>query len=420
MTIASVIVEVAFSAASTGTWLHLDDTERGLLDTGTLADDEVWIDVTSYVRSWSTQRGVSRTEGPVLRYEAGRATIVLRNEDRRFDPANLDGPYVSAGVTQVTPMRAVRVRATHGGTTYDIWRGYADSWTITYPNPSYSECVLQATDGLKVLQAYDRAATGAVGAGEDTGARVARILTSASWPASDRVLDTGDSTLQATTLEGSALTEIQLAVDSELGEFYMDKVGRATFRRRQAILEDTRSATSQAVFDDDGTDHRYAEVELEYDDDQLINAARITRVGGAEQSASDSASITSYLTHVVQRSDLIMETDAAAADWADWVVYQGKDPELRFSAININPRRDDDDLFPVVLAREIGDRITVNRRPPGGGDAITRDVFIRGIEHRGEPHRWHTRFALQSATRYQFLTLDSSSLGTLDSNALGF
>lgn len=422
MTFPTLTVEIGFvNGASTSTYLQLDDAARGKLGTGTLGPDVVWTDVTAYLRSVTCRRGVSRVDGPVLRYEAGGCTIELDDSDRRFDPDSLSGPYVSAGVTQVTPMRAVRVRATWSGVTYDVWRGFADSWQTTYYDPNLSVCTLQATDGAKVLSAYVRAAVASVGGSEDTGARVGRILDSAAWSSVDRVVATGDSTLQATTLNGSAWDEALLANDSEIGELYFDAAGRVVFRNRLALMQDSRSNTSQATFGDSGAELKYVGITPDYDDTALYNLARITRSGGAEQTSEDSSSIASYLTHVFERSDLLLETDGAAADWGSWVVSQAKDPERRFAQLVVDAHGDATNLFPQVLTREIGDRITVKRRPPGGGSVISRDVIIRGIAHDIDRSlTWRTTWQLQSASRLQFLTLDHASLGQLDANSLAF
>lgn len=421
MTLPALAVEVAFAGASTGSALHLDDAARGLLDTGTLAaDDSTWTDITAYVRSGSIKRGSNRVDSPILRYDAGTATITLDNSDRRFDPTNLSGPYVSGGASQVTAMRAVRIRATWAGTTYDLWRGFADSWDISW-DVNYSECILSATDAFKVLTGYDRAAVAGVGAGELTGARINRVLDSVNWGSTDRVIATGATTVQATTLEGDALAELQLVADTELGELYMDAAGRVVFRGRQAILTDTRSATAQATFGDGGgAELPHQELGLANDDTTLANRARVTRVGGAEQTTNDSTSQGVYMVRVFERSDLIMETDAEALNYAQWLLYVAKDPELRFDSLVFNPEKDNAALWPHALGRELGDRITVIRRPPGGG-TITRDGFIRGITHDFDPGRWRTTWALQSASKYgSFLTLDNSTLGVLDSNALAY
>lgn len=420
----TLIVEVGFSGPETGEYLHLDDEARGLLDTGILAPDSLWTDVTAWVSSVSTRRGATRADGPILRYEAGTATIVLRNEDRRFDPTWLAGPYVSGGVSQVEPMRAVRIRATWGGTTYPVWQGYADEWRVGYEGPTASEVVLTCSDAFAVFTSYDRGAVAAVGAGEDTGARIDRILDSIGWSATDRVIATGDSTVQETTLAANTLTELLLTADTELGEFYMDARGRAVFRNRLALFTDTRSATAQGVFGDagDGIELPYEDLVLSYDAQSIYNLVSIARTGGAAQTAEDAASRTAYLTRTYQRTDLLLETDAEALDYAGYLIHQVGQPELRVASMSLLPRRDGDLLWPQALGREIGDRVTAIRRPPGGGDPIERDVFVRGVEHEisDSGAQWRTKLVFQSATRLSFLVLDDPILGVLDENALAY
>jgi hypothetical protein len=426
MTLAAAIVEVGFTVgASTGTLLHLDDPARGKLDTATLAPDSTWTDITADVRSVETTRGATRVVGSVIRYEAGTATITLYDNSRNYDPSNLAGPYVSGGVTQVTPMRAVRIRALHNGTYYDLWRGFADSWVYDYPAPGQTVCVLKATDGFKVLGAFDRVAVAGVGASEDIGARISRVLTSAAWSATDRVIATGDSTAQITTLAGNALAECQTAADSEIGEFYMDPAGRAFFRNRTATMTDARSNTAQGTFTDaaDGG-LPYHDVTTSYDDDHLINLVTGTRTGGAQQTSTHdaSASVASYLTHTYDNSSLILESDSVVLDWANMICYQNKDPELRFETIELvrnHVSATEDLLFAQMLGRLIGDRITISHRPAGGGTIISRDVFVRGIAHQISEGGtvWRTIFQLQSAAKYSFLVLDNATLGKLNSNA---
>jgi len=401
---------------------HLDDAILGVLDTATLAEADIWSDVTPYLQDQiSIGRGSRRVDEPVLRYEAGTASIVLRNDDRRFDPMNLSGPYVSGGVTQVEPMRKLWLRANWGGTAYDLFQGYIDAWDVSWVEPSWSEVTVTATDAFKVLGNYDRIAVGAVGTGEDSGARVNRILDSVLWPAADRLVSTGDSTLQATTLEGNALTELFLVADSELGELYVDQAGQVTFRNRHAMLQDARSNTSQATFGDGGgSELLYNDLGISYDDTTIRNLVQVARAGGTQQTAQDATSRTEYLTHTHNRTDLLLQTDTEAADYAGWILGQSSTPELRFDTVTILPRRDETALFPQVLGRQFGDRITIVRRPPGGGSTITKDVIIRGVVHEIAPLQWRTTWTLQAATKYAYLVLDDPILGVLDTNRLAF
>lgn len=418
-------IELNVSGPDTGLFLHLNDTGRGILDTNTLGPDTgLWTDISPFVRSFNIDRGSRRVDGPIVRYEPGTCTIVLDNTDRRFDPTNLDGPYVSAGETQLRPMRGVRIDVDYGGVGYPLFRGFADAWQIRYRQPSYSEVTLTATDGFKVLANNERAEVAAVGAGEDTGARIGRILASADWPAGDRVIAVGDTAVQATILEGSALAELQLTADTEWGEFYIDGAGRAFFRNRTAIYEETRSNTSQCTLSDVPGDCEYDDVVAEYDDTMVFNQVRITRAGGTEQTAEDATSQTQYLIHTFTRSDLTMQTDAVALGYAQHVLFTSKDPELRFASVVLDPTSTDpafEDLhFPQVLGREIGDRVTVIRNPPGGGAPIQRDVIIRGIGHdvSATNYTWKTTWTLQDAADTNVLILNHATFGKLNENVL--
>jgi hypothetical protein len=422
--------------------LHWDDVARGIWDSNIWAPDLIFTDISQFVHGFSTSRTSNRVAGPVLRYEAGQLTADLNNTDRRFDPSNIPAastPSVFAGgftggfvstttpaTGQVTPMRIVRVRATWAGTTYNVWRGNADSWMPGYrltDANSYASVTLAATDGFKILGRRKRAVSAPAGAGELSGARINRVLTSAGWPAGDRIIDPGQTTLQATTLEGDALAETQLVSDTEIGAFYIDGAGRAVFRDRHALFTDTRSNTTNAIFGDNlTTELPYVGIEPSYDDEQMVNEALITRAGGVQQVSSDDASVSQNFHADEELSDLLMQSDSVAKDYGGFIVYMSKDSEYRFESLTINPLSDPVDLFPQVLGREIGDRITVRRRPPGGGSLIEIDVLIVGINHDVDfrAGTWLTTWQLESATKFAFLTWDHATLGLWDENAWGF
>ncbi|MBO4272378.1 hypothetical protein [Microbispora triticiradicis] len=381
----------------------------------------VWTDVSSWLQApMSIRRGSTRVDSPVIRYEPGVATVRLKNSDRRFDPTHLSGPYVSGGVSQVTAMRPLRIRALWGINDVGLFRGYIDVWDIDWIATVHSVVTVTATDAFKILANKKRIAVDPpVGAGETTGARITRILDSAGWSGTDRDIATGNSIVQATDLSGDALSELQRVAESEIGELYVNGLGKVVFRNRHALLLDSRSANVVATFGQSVTSPAPFEVRLNTDDATLWNEVIAQRAGGAERTAGDSASQTKNTTRTYQKSDLLLESDVDVGNWAQWVLYISKDPEVRFDEIRIHVHADPANLALPAIGREIGDRIQIWRRPPGGGSPIVRDCFIRGVAHEVTQATWVTTWTLQSATRYisNFFLLNS---GTLNSNIVSY
>ncbi|HEY9415034.1 MAG TPA: hypothetical protein VIQ30_09775, partial [Pseudonocardia sp.] len=142
----------------------------------------------------------------------------------------------------------------------------------------------------------------------------------------------------------------------------------------------------------------YGDVTLAYDALSITNTVSAARVGGVTQTATDSVSVSAYLVRSHQRTDLLMQTDPEAKLWADQVLARRSMPELRVAALLLKPARDPDRLWEQAFGREIGDRVRVVRRPPGGGEPIVRDAWVRGIEHDlPKDLNWRTTLTLEQA-----------------------
>lgn len=121
------VVEIAFGAS---------DTPYTLSPT--------WTDITSDVRSMSVDRGRSDDWGSF----SGSATIVLDNRERKYDPFNPSSPYNG----KLTPRRQIRIRATYGGSTYDVFRGFVDGWPAQWQEAGKDSTVsLSCFDALQLL-----------------------------------------------------------------------------------------------------------------------------------------------------------------------------------------------------------------------------------------------------------------------------
>lgn len=391
----TLTVEVALSAATStyGLW------NSGIWDTSLWGPDVVFTDVSAYVRKVSTDRGFSRG---VLTWQAGTASVTLNNRDGRFSPANTSGPYVSGGITQIRPLRPIRITAAYAGTTYPVYRGYVLSWTESWTGGAVgkgdSVTVLACADEFTRLAAVDGMETTPVGAGELAGARVHRILNAAGHTG-DRDIDVGVNTMQATTLADKTLSELEKTMTAEGGALYVDAAGSVVFDQQTALVDNARSVVSQATFADDGTGLPYADAETAYNSDLVVNWTAYTASGGTAQSVFDATSRALYGDRRATETDLICETDGQALALAQWVVQQYKDPEYRFTSITIKPRRAPTTLWPQALGRLVRDQITVKRNPPGGF-AITQSCHIAGVSHDITEDNWITTWQLWSATAY--------------------
>jgi hypothetical protein len=429
MTLPYVRVYVGFSTPTSGTYFTVGHPTLGQVGTvNQIGPDTVWTEITQYLRSWSLRVGASRGDQPTLRYDPGSCSIVLNDGDRRFDPDNLAGPYVVAGQTLLMPMVRVRIVATWAGIDYPLFYGLADDWVTDYDGPFWSTCTLTAADAFKSFGAEDRTAGVAVGAGDDSGARIGRILDAYGWPAADRVLATGDTLLQSTTMDGNMLTELLLVQDTEQGSLYMDQQGRVVFQNRRAILTGSRSTTSQALFGDDPAGYAisgelpYLDVETTTPDATLVNSVDAACAGGVEQHAADAVSANRYLTKSHTRDDLLMQTDADALQWAQSILYQFAQPRRRFSKMTFHRPRPEVEsvLWPILLGTRFADRITVRARPKGGGAVIQKDCFVRGVEMSGDSVMHDSAFVLQDADRYSFFVVGDPILGRVGYNAVAW
>jgi hypothetical protein len=263
-----------------------------------------------------------------------------------------------------------------GGNPYDA----AFVWDDSIDEVALYNTALSAARVLAHYNAGKNAASGAWGA-QTTDVRIGSILDAISWPTSDRNLDTGSSTLQPTTLDVTAKEAIDKAVRSEQGALFFQQDGKIRFRARHTVLTDTIHTTSQATFGDGGgSEVPYMEIErFDYSADKVLNEVRGNRRGGPTATAIDTSSRTSYLRRVDADTlaDLEVNSDLEVVDAVNWRLAHYKDPISRPLRIVVKPATSAE--WVAVLQREIGHRITLNRRPPGSG-TISKAVLIERIE----------------------------------------
>lgn len=412
----TIAIKIATSVPSSA--FTLDDAVKGKLDTGTLGDTfgKVWTEITNYVLSdsgISLDRGSTSDRGPYFITEAGRLSFELDNRSGNFDPLNLAGPYVSAGVSQLLPGLPVTVEATYQGVMFTLFSGYVDKWSVTYPGEAntLSTVSVSASDPVAILVAADPPPTDPpVGAGELISTRLHRILDRAGWPMADRAIETtGLATMSATALDSSAWSELQDSATSVNGYLWLNNLGQVEYHDKSSF-----SRKADLRVGDDGIMPVVA-VELANNWEQVYNTVKLNRDEGNEQAVEDSTSIAQFGRRTFSRTDLLVETDGLVSESAGYILSQFRTQALRLESIRLEP--DDtysDDAWTSLLGMEILTRIGTTLTTTDGR-SISQDGLVSGISLEIQQFNWNWNLSTISAPNaLGDFTLDDAELGKLD------
>jgi hypothetical protein len=358
-------------------------------------------DITSYVRNFSTTRGVS-TE--LQRTQAGTGTIVLDNQDGRFTPMNSLSPYYP----NILPMRRIRIRAVWNAVTYPVFQGYVEEWPLQFPVRKDQIVTLEIVDGFAILALAKLSGTFSSAV---AGTYIGAILDEIGWPAGDRDLDVGQSTIPATTLENVPALEHLLKVErAEGGRIFIARDGKLTFIDRSAFAIPIADYTGR-TWADDGIGMSYRDLTPRFGAASIVNEARLTRTGGTEQVAQNTASATKYGTAASNfrsqsEGDILLVNDNDVLDLATWTVNTYGEPALRIEALQDNAMSHGH--WDRVLSRDLADAVLVEQQL-GGSDPISQESFIEGIRHSApQGGEWRTTVSVSPSTAQSVFIWDTS------------
>jgi hypothetical protein len=389
--------------------------DTGILGTNILGDSAaVIVDISDRVNRIETNRGRTALSD---QFQTGSMTLRIIDQNGDFNPQNVSGPYYNL----LTPMKKVQITATYGGTTYPIFSGYITSYVTTYPDESEADLAtttIQAVDAFRLAQlAQISTVTGAT-AGELSGARVNDILDQISWPASQRDIDPGLTTLQADPgTNRTALQALFTVAESEYGAIYVDADNNFVFQDRGVTAGSIGGTPT--VFADDGSGIDYFDATWILNDVLVFNKATITRAGGSPQVALNQDSIDKYFLHSYFLDNLLMETDAVALDYAKAYVASRQETSIRVDAIVLDlytPSYNTGIL--AALDLDFFDPITVKTTQPGGS-LLEKTLQIFGVRMNITPNSWKTTFTTLEPVIDAFI-LNNSIYGTLGYNVLSY
>lgn len=184
-------------------------------------------------------------DGILGEMEPGKLTVLLDNGDGRYTPSNTASPLYP----YILPRRNIRVKATYRSQEYSLFCGIIDD--IRPSSSAHKVVAITATDRMRWL--VGREATIQLAENIRTDEAIGLLLDAVGWPAGDRELEAGETTLRYFWFSRVARVGIDELVRSEHGAFFVDGSGKAVFRNRTSYIAGTstedidESMVSEAV-----------------------------------------------------------------------------------------------------------------------------------------------------------------------------
>jgi hypothetical protein len=355
--------------------------DTGILDTNILADSTaVIVDVSDQISSIQIKRG---RNAQADQFQTGTLSLRIVDQAGDFNPLNTSGPYYGL----LNPMVKIQINAVSLGVTYPLYSGFITSFTTTSPSKALDDVVytmIDAVDAFRLAQMAQITTVAGSSAGDLSGTRINQILDQIAWPASMRDVDAGQTTVQANSnAAATALASMQKIELAEYGALYVDASGSFVFQDRAVTAGSVGGAAT--VFADDGTGIPYFNAVWRLDDTLIYNSASITRTGGTAQVATNAASIAKYFEHSYNQTNMMMETDAVALDYALAYVASRAETSIRCDAITLDLYRANY-AAGILAAMELDyfDNVTISTTQPGAS-TLTKTLQVFGVAYAISP-----------------------------------
>jgi hypothetical protein len=391
----------------------LDDVVKGVLDnTSYTLGGERFFDISDRLIGTSVSRGKNQA---LDRIDAGTSSIVVDNSDRHFDPLYPNGPYFG----QLIPRRTVRITCNN----QPVFIGAIDDFDIVYAPSNRSQVRIDVSDAFSTLT--NSGLEEFTPTAQLSGARVNAVLDrpEVSWPADEREIDTGNSTMLGVLVaEGTSVLEyLQLVSNSEFGDLFIGKDGKVVFRERNSVPNTPNLVFTDEVVAGVYQGIQFASVNNVYGSENLYNRILISNADSPalEASANDTDSQAVYGPRSFSQSNLLVASQSELQFLADYLLARFKEPQYRFEAVTVVM----DTLSTVnqdaVLDLEIGDIVQVRFEPSDIPPAIEQYVRIIGISHDWTSTSKNITFALERLD-FAIFILDNAVLGELDNDRLAY
>jgi hypothetical protein len=231
--------------------------------------------------------------------------------------------------------------------------------------------------------------------GQATGARLLKIYDLAAVPTADLATDAGSTTLQASSLGGSALAYAQKVEETEAGRLFVTRDGKIKFLSRYngetgAYLTSkfTLADADSGVTFPPAVPYREGTGDADVDEATIVTRATVSREGSVAVAVFDAAAKTEFGWLDETHDGLLHDNDTYSKYYAEWVLNSRKTPSSRVGTVTVTPAIDPTTDWPALLGLEIAERITRKRKPQNSGAVTTQDMRVEAVSHELTGQDW--------------------------------
>jgi hypothetical protein len=369
------------------------------------------VDLSCDVLDVDVAGGITSAQGIFSKADALTLTAHLLDPEGIYDPVNPIPPWTFQGQSRLVPGTPVEAfaevvdPADASWTRILLFAGTADSWGEPWtPNPRERVAELVATDATKGWVNLNRPEQPPAGAGDNTATRVARIATFYGWAGGiEAGTPAAGLTYQATTFDAQGWELLNETMDQELGVIHFTPEGKLRWVGRDVWLNPGAPVIAVGCPPEGDPDAaEFFDVVIDAQpsaqDSQLRNDIYAQREGGAVVHAASTASIARHGRYEYTRTDLTMETDPQAGDWANAVLRVNAYPRQALETVTLRPEiapNSWDAWREVLGVRFFSDVARVVWIPPDNPARVVDTVArVVGFDHRISRDAWEVDWQL--------------------------
>lgn len=312
--------------------------------------------------------------------------------------------------------------------------GWQDWWTVQeidyndYPgNTGLPTATITCVDALARSGRYQ--ATSKTLTQAATYAQAAQFNSSNGGPLpgdlliSPTVGGSGNSTASAQTYTGTVLNQLNLLNATERGILRTGILGAGT---NQIIYPYPRNQITNQQVSTVSFGRTASTTVIAYDTfDRIqngisfINTATVSPLGLAEQTETNAASVATYGAAFYSSSTVDFDVTQADGN-AAWIANTFSDPAALRFRISFTDSLQNSTAYSAFFAAGSAVGWSLAYRVPGAGSDTTVAVALEGWNINMTPQQTRWELSFSPLSYYQFFTLNSSTLGILDTSRLGW